>query len=167
MPRIPQGTPGHTADWIGFSVRDHWKYRCGCWRRLPVPPCVWLKIRLLTARPYTARRCARRSVLLQMRMSRSSRVYRDPKTAGTVPRAAFRRRDHPPLSSLVFAVCAHLSRPGGDHGGTEPSRGPRHDLALGPALCACSESANSSRDAPSQSVLAVDETYVKVAGNWA
>ena len=35
------------------------------------------------------------SVLLQLRMSRSGRLYRDPKTASTVPRAAFRRRNHP------------------------------------------------------------------------
>ena len=45
------------------------------------------------------------------------RVYRDQKTASTVPRAALRRRDHPALRSLVFAIdvgfiLRHLA---GDH----------------------------------------------------
>ena len=44
---------------------------------------------------------------------------------------------------------------------------PCHALALGPALCACFESANSPRCAPSQSFRRVDETYLKVAGSWA
>src|SRR5262245_37922023 len=42
-------------------------------------------------------------------------VYRDQKTAGTVPRAAFRGCDHPPVRSLVLAIdlgliLRHLSR---------------------------------------------------------
>ena len=51
-----------------------------------------------------------------------AKSYQRPETASTVPRAALRRRDHPPLRSLVFAILAHLSRPGGDHGGARPVR---------------------------------------------
>jgi hypothetical protein len=47
-------------------------------------------------------------------------VYRDLKTAGAVPPAAFRRCDHPFVRSLVPAIFAHISRSGGDHGGAEP-----------------------------------------------
>src|SRR5262245_7028075 len=49
-------------------------------------------------------------------LSRSGRVYRDPKTASTVPRAAFRRRDHPPVRSLVPAIFPDVPRSRGDHG---------------------------------------------------
>ena len=44
-------------------------------------------------------------------------------------------------------------------------RGPCHDLASGPALCSRFESAHSARIPASQSILEVDETYVRVVGS--
>jgi transposase, IS6 family len=71
------------------------------------------------------------------------------------------------VRSLVPAILPHLSRSGGNHGRAEPLRGPCHHLALGPRLCTRFESKNSPRDAPPNRSWRVDETYVKVAGNWA
>jgi len=72
-------------------------------------------------------------------------VYRDPKTASTVPRTALRRCDHSPVQPVVFAVLPRLPRPGGDHGREETVRGSCHDLTLGPTVCAGIESADSAR----------------------
>jgi hypothetical protein len=57
------------------------------------------------AKPETALR----RVVLQVGLSPSGRVECDLKTAGIVPRAAFRRRDHPAVRSLVPAILAVLS----------------------------------------------------------
>ncbi len=46
----------------------------------------------------------------------------DAKTAGTVPRAAFRRCDHPPVRAVVPAIFVDVPRSGGNHGRAEPRR---------------------------------------------
>ena len=64
------------------------------------------------------------------------------------------------------AVLTELPQPGRDHGGAQPQRGSRHDLALDPALRAelnrrCRpELRNTNRS------WRVDETYCRVAGKW-
>jgi len=71
------------------------------------------------------------------------------------------------MCSLVSAIFADVPRPGGDYDRAEPLHRPRHDLALGPALCASFESANSSYLRRPNRSWRVDETYVKVGGRWA
>jgi len=67
---------------------------------------------------------------------------------------------------LVPALFIELPGPGGDDGRAWAFGRSRHHLALGPALCAPFESAPSPRTPTSESFLRVDETYVRVAGNW-
>ena len=94
-------------------------------------------------------------------------MYRDPKTASIIPRAAFRRRDHPPLRSLVSAIFAYLSRPEGNHGGAGLSVDPvtiwRWVQRYAPVLNQRTRRELRNRNRSWR----VDETYVKVAGNWA
>ena len=59
--------------------------------------------------------------------------------AGAVQGTTVRGRDHRPLRALVPAVSAQLAATGRDHGGAEPERGSRDDLALGPAVRAGTE----------------------------
>ena len=77
-------------------------------------------------------------------VGRSGSVKREPKPHGAVPRATLRGRDHHLVCSVVFALLAQLPRPGRNDDGTRPVGGPRHHMALGPALCAHFESAASS-----------------------
>jgi len=67
---------------------------------------------------------------------------------------------------MVFAVFAQLPRLERDDGGAGAGRGSRDDLALGPAVCAHPEPRlGRERRHPNRS-WRVDETYVRVAGNW-
>src|SRR5713101_5316088 len=77
-------------------------------------------------------------------VGRSGSVKREPKPHGAVSRATLRGPDHHLVRSVVFALLAQLPRPGRDDDGTRPVGGPRHYMALGPALCAHFESAASS-----------------------
>ena len=67
---------------------------------------------------------------------------------------------------MVLALFIELPGSGGDDGGACPVGGSRHHLALGPAVCTHFESAASPRTSRSQALWRVDETYVRVAGNW-
>jgi transposase, IS6 family len=70
------------------------------------------------------------------------------------------------VRALVSALLAQLPRLGGNDGIARSDRGSRHHLALGPALRAHFESASwGERRHPNRS-WRVDETYVRVAGNW-
>jgi transposase, IS6 family len=67
----------------------------------------------------------------------------------------------------VLAVFPQLPGFGGNDNGARPLGGPCHDLALGPAFRAHSESTAPSRTParPNRS-WRVDETHVRVAGQW-
>ena len=100
-------------------------------------------------------------------VDRSGSVKREPKPLGAVPRATLRGRDHHLVCSVVFALLAQLPRPGRDDGRTGPLLGPRHHLALGPALCSyLNQRLRREVRHPNRS-WRVDETYVRVAGKWA
>ena len=67
---------------------------------------------------------------------------------------------------VVPAVFAELPRSERDDGRARTCRGPRHHLALGPALRSPPESAASPRTRRPTASWRVDETYIKVAGTW-
>src|SRR5690349_8350904 len=71
------------------------------------------------------------------------------------------------MRSLVPTLFAYVPRCGGDRGRAESLCRSCHHLALGSALCSYIESAASPRSAVPERSWRVDETYVKVAGNWA
>lgn len=106
-------------------------------------------------------------VLLQTQLGRFGRVYRDAKTASALPGETLRRRDHSPVRSVVPAILAHLSGPRGDDGGTAPLRDHvtiwRWVQRYAPVL---NRRIRREMRPPNRS-WRVDETYVKVAGNWA
>src|SRR5262249_55086409 len=86
-----------------------------------------------------------------------------PGFGGAVRAAALRPRDHRAVRAVVSALQAQLPRPGGDDGRAWGVDGPHHDHALGASLCAGVR-------APLEPLRAaswrVDETYVKVRGEW-
>lgn len=71
------------------------------------------------------------------------------------------------MRSLVSATLPHASRPERDDGRAKSFGGSCHDLALGSAICApFNQRIRCGVRLPNRS-WRVDETYVKVAGNWA
>ena len=70
------------------------------------------------------------------------------------------------MCSVVSAIFAQLSGPRGTDGRARTQRGSFHGGALGSALCRRIEQTDSSAPAPTRRFLAVDETYVRVAGRW-
>jgi hypothetical protein len=80
---------------------------------------------------------------------------------------ALRRRDYCPLCSVVPPFFAELSRPEGADGGTRFERRSHHHLALGAALWSGIERRFRPELKRTGTSWRVDETYVRVAGQWA
>src|ERR1700722_9252850 len=87
-------------------------------------------------------------------VGQSGKVNLDQTPTGAIPRATLRGRNHLTVCALVLAVFPQLPGFEGNNGGARPLRRPCHDLALGPAFRADSESAAPPRTPASQSFLA-------------
>jgi hypothetical protein len=97
---------------------------------------------------------------------RSGKVNFDQEPTGTILRATLRGRNHPTVCPPVLAVFPQLPGFGGNNCGARPLSGPCHYLALGPAFRAHSESTTPPRTPGPNRSWRVDETYVRVAGQW-
>ena len=69
---------------------------------------------------------------------------------------------------MSAGICglAQLPKPGRNHGGAEPARGSRHDLALGPAICTGTEPPLPAGTADDKPVVAGRRNVLRVAGKW-
>jgi len=104
-------------------------------------------------------------VLLQMLQRLSDTLSGDAQSPTTlVPRAPFRGSNHHPVRSLVLALFAELSGFAGTHGGAWPHHTTvwRWVQRYAPVL---NQRIRRERRKPNRS-WRVDETYVRVAGNW-
>ncbi len=100
------------------------------------------------------KRAAEITALLQLGRAVLVRWDLDKETTGALPGATLRGRNHPTVCPLVLAVFAQLPGFGRNNVGARPLSGPCHDLALGPAFRAHSESTASPGTSASQSFLA-------------
>ena len=114
----------------------------------------------------SARTVLRREVL-QSRMRRSDTLaVHAAITTGTIQGTTFRSRNNPFVCPLVSPIRPQFPKSRRDDGGEEPVGGPCHNLALGQAFRAHSKSTASPRTPATNRSWRVDETYVRVAGQW-